>query len=34
MDSLKQNFPRNVFVDVPDRIQCHSVLFGREEDGD
>ena len=30
----KRNFPCDVFVGVSDRIQCHSVLFGREDDGD
>ena len=34
MDSLKKNFPCNVSDGVSDRIQCHSVLFGREDDGD
>ena len=34
IDSLKQNFRCDVFVGVSDRIQSHSVLFGREDDGD
>ena len=34
IDSLKQIFRCDVFVGVSDRIQCHSVLFGREDDGD
>ena len=34
VDSLKQNFPFEVFVGVSDRIQCDSVLFGREDNGD
>ena len=34
IDSLKQNFPYDVFVGVSDRIRCHSILFGREDDGD
>ena len=33
IDSLKQNFPFDVFVGVSDRILCHSVIFGREDDG-
>ena len=34
VDSLKQNFPCDVFVGVSHTIPCHSILFGLEDDGD
>ena len=34
IDSLEQNFPCDVFIGVSHTIQCNSVLFGREDDGD